>query len=131
MMDLSSIPLSVLVPGVLGVYALAFLAGGIYYLEQRVARIRDQFPKQGPLARLIGYTALGIGVLAFLSIGGDLLNRGPDFRIGALVATVSGLGFWIARMHIDLTPISRIRDGLLAFACALLSVLTGWWIAVI
>ena len=56
-----------IVPAMLGVYALAFIAGGIYYLEQRAARMRDLFPKYGPLAQLIGWTALGIGLLAAIS----------------------------------------------------------------
>jgi hypothetical protein len=131
MMDLYLVPLSILVSGILGLYALAFTAGGIYHLEQRVARIRDQFPKQGPLAALTGYAALGIGLLAALSVGGHFVDQGADFHLGALVATVAGVGFWVYRVHIDLTPLSRIRDGALASICAAIAVLTAWWIKVI
>jgi hypothetical protein len=113
----------------LGFYALAFIAGGIYYLEQQVARIRDQFPERGVLARLLGYTALGIGILAALSVGGHFLGRGPEFGLGALVATMSGVAFWVVRMHGDPTILSRVRDGLLAFVCAMLAVLTVWWLS--
>jgi hypothetical protein len=120
-----------LIPGMLGVYALAFIAGGIYYLEQRVARIRDQFPKHGPLALLVGCASLGIGLLAAISIGGYFAGQGSDFRVGALVATVAGIAFWIARIHIDLIPIDRIRNGVLAFVCALLSLMAGWWLTTI
>jgi hypothetical protein len=112
----------------LGFYALAFVAGGIYYLEQQVARIRDQFPERGVLARLSGYAALGIGILAALSVGGHFMGRGPEFALGALCATMSGVAFWVVRMHGDLTILSRVRDGLLALICATLVVLTAWWV---
>jgi hypothetical protein len=130
-MDLQSVSLTIVVPAMLGLYALAFIAGGIYYLEQRVARIRDQFPKQGPLAKLTGYAALGIGILTAISIGGHFLNKSPDYRMGALVATVAGVGFWIYHVYVDLTPISRVRDGILVFICATLAILTVWWITTI
>ena len=117
-----------LVPALLGVYALAFIAGGVYYLEQRVARIRDQFPERGPMARLIGYAALSIGLLAALAIGGHVLNKGTQFRLAALVATASGVGFWVTRMHVEITAASRIRAGLLAIICLVLTVLTAWWV---
>jgi hypothetical protein len=120
----------VLVPALLGIYALAFIAGGIYYLEQRVARIRDQFPGQGPMARLIGYAALSIGFLAALSVGGLFLHPGIQFRWAAQVATASGVGFWIIRVHVEMTWASRVRAGLLAILCLALAALTGWWISI-
>ena len=116
-----------LIPGMLGLYALAFIAGGIYYLEQRVARIRDQFPRQGPLAFLTGVAALGIGVLAALSIGGYLLRGDPDFRLGALASTLAGVAFWIFHIYVDWSLTSFLRDILLAVICAVLALLTGWW----
>jgi hypothetical protein len=127
MSELLGISPSALISGMLGVYALAFVAGGIYYLEQRVARIRDQFPGRGLLARATGYAALIIGVLASVSIGGHLLGGGPEFRYGALMATVAGVGFWVYRIHFDLTPAGRIRASVLGLVCAALSVLAGWW----
>ena len=130
MTGLPGLPTTVLIPGVLGVYALAFLAGGIHYLEQRVARIHDQFPKRTFLARLTGLAALGIGLLASISIGGVVLSRAPEYRLGALVATVAGVAFWVYRMHFDLTSANRVRSGLLAFVCLALSVLTRLWIGV-
>jgi len=120
--------IGVVVPGMLGLYALAFLSGGIYYLEQRVSRIRDQFPRRGPLAVLTGLASLGIGVLAAISIGGYVLSGDPDFRLGALVAALAGVGFWVYHIHIDLTFPSRLRDATLALICAMLAFLTGWWI---
>ena len=126
MKDLFS--LDVVVTGMLGLYALAFLSGGIYYLEQRVSRIRDQFPKRGPLAALTGVAALGIGVLSAISIGGHLLRSGPDFRLGALVSTVAGAGFWVFHIHVDWSLASRLRDATLALICGMLAFLTGWWI---
>lgn len=130
MTGLPGLPTTVLVPGVLGIYALAFLAGGIHYLEQRVARIHDQLPKRTLLARLTGLAALGIGVLASISIGGYVLSHAPEYRLGALVATVAGVAFWVYRMHFDLTSANRVRSGLLAFVCVALSVLTRLWIEV-
>lgn len=123
------IPSFILVPGMLCVYALAFISGGVYYLEQRVSRIRDQFPERGILATITGYTALGIGILAALSMAIYFVNGSPDSRLGALVATLSGAGYWVYHIHIDLTPASRIRDALLAAICAMLALLTGWWVA--
>lgn len=131
MMDLPAVPSSVLIHSVLGLYALAFLAGGVYLLEQRVARIRDQFPKHGLLATLSGYAALGIGGLAALSVSGSLAAWGGDFRLGALVATVSGVGYWVYRAYTDTTPPGRVRDAALAFACAAVALLTAWWISTI
>lgn len=127
MTSLFGLPMAVFILGLLGVYALAFLAGGIYYLEQCVASIRDQFPGRTLLARLTGLAALGIGLLASISIGGYLLYRSGECRLGVLVATVAGICFWVYRMHFDLTPAKRIRNGLLTLACVALSVLTRLW----
>ena len=128
MTRLADISVSILVPGALALYALAFIAGGIYYLEQRVARIRDQFPKRGLLARLVGYTAMAIGLLAAISVGGHMTSNRSDFRLGALVAVAAGIVFWIHHLHIDLTSGERIRDGLLTMICTVLTALTYWWI---
>ena len=128
MTDLPAAAISLVIPILLSFYALAFVAGGVYMLEQRVARVRDQLPRHGPLARLTGFAALGIGVLATTSVAGYLIRGGIDHKLGALVATTSGIGFWIARIHAEMTTASRIRDGLLAIACALLTLLTGWWV---
>jgi hypothetical protein len=127
MIDLATLPTALIVPAMLGVYALAFIAGGIYYLEQQAGRLRDLFPGYGPLAALIGWTALGIGILAALSLGGQLLGYGPRFGYGALVATGSGFSFWLVRLHVDPTRAGRVRTALLALLCALLTVLTVWW----
>jgi hypothetical protein len=127
MTELFGVPIAILVPVIQGVFALVFLAGGIYYLEQRVARIRDQFPTRGPLARLTGYAALGIGVLAAVATGGYLAKGDPSFRWGALVAATAGVAFWVFRIHVDLTPMKRVRDVALAFICAALAVLSRWW----
>jgi hypothetical protein len=126
--DLSFPMASMLVPILLGVYALAFVAGGVYYLEQRVARIRDQFPSRGPIATLIGYTALGIGFLAALAVGGHFLGKGAHFQLAALVATTSGVGFWVTRIHLAMTTPGRIRAALLALLCLALTLLTAWWV---
>ena len=127
MIDLATLPTAIIVPAMLGVYALAFIAGGIYYLEQQAARLRDLLPSYGILATLIGWTALGIGLLAAISLGGQLLSQGGRFGYGALVATAAGISFWIIRIHIDPTRASRVRDLLMALLCALLTVLTAWW----
>jgi hypothetical protein len=116
-----------LVPVLLGVYALAFIAGGIHFLEQRVVRIRDQFPSYGPIARLIAYAALAIGLLAAIAVSGHYVNKGAQFRWAALVAVAAGVGFWIVRLHTEMTLGSRIRDVLLAILCLALTLLTGWW----
>jgi hypothetical protein len=128
MTALRDLPVSIVLPVMLGVYALAFLAGGIYYLEQQVARIRDLFPSRGPIAHLVGYTSLGIGFLAASAVTGYLLSASPAFYLAALLATASGVAFWVIRIHIDPTPGARIRDALLALICALLALLTAWWI---
>jgi hypothetical protein len=127
MIDLGTLPTVLIVPAMLGIYALAFIAGGIYYLEQQAGRLRDLFPESGPLPSLIGWTALGIGLLAALSIGGVLLDQGAQFGYGTLTSTAAGLSFWVVRMHIDPTRASRIRNALLALLCALLTLLTAWW----
>jgi len=128
MTDLLGLPVSLVTISALGVYALAFIAGGIYYLEQRVSRIRDQFPKRGPLARLVGYAALAIGLLAIVSVVGHLIAGGSHFRLGALVAVVAGVAFWVHHLYIDLTIGERIRDVLLSLLCIGLAVLTFWWV---
>jgi hypothetical protein len=128
MTEILGLPVSILVPAALGIYALAFIAGGIYYLEQRVARIRDQFPKRGILARLVGYTALAIGLLTAFSIGGHLVTANGSFRLGALVAVAAGIAFWVHHLHIDLTASERIRDVLLSLVCAGLAIVTYWWV---
>ena len=127
MIDLAALPTDMIVPAMLGVYALAFIAGGVYYLEQQAARLRDLLPSYGPLVTLIGWTALGIGLLAALSVGGHLLGQGPRPVYGALVATGAGISFWMIRIHVDPTRTSRIRDALLALLCTLLTILTAWW----
>ena len=125
------LPLPLIVPITLGLYALAFIAGGIYYLEQRVARIRDQFPRRALLATLTGSAALGIGLLAAISTAGHVLTGAAQFQLAALVATSAGAVFWIHRISVDLTPLGRARDGAMAFVCASLAALTRWWIALV
>ena len=119
---------SVLMPALLGIYALAFIAGGVYILEQRVARIRDQLPRYGPLIRLTGYAALCIGLLAALAVGGHVLDGGAQYQLAAWTATASGLGFWVTRIHIEMTVAGRIRAALLAILCLALTALTAWWV---
>ena len=128
MTALPDLPASIVLPFMLSIYALAFLAGGIYYLEQQVTRIRDLFPSKGPLARLVGYASLGIGLLAALAVGGHFLSGSPVFYRAALLATVSGVAFWVIRIYVDPTPGARIRDAIMALPCALLVLLTAWWI---
>jgi hypothetical protein len=127
MTSLLGVPLTALVPVALGVYALAFIAGGIYYMEQRVARVRDQFPRRGVLLKIVGFAALGIGLLAAISLVGHFVFPAGDARMGALVAVVAGVAFWVHHLHIDLTLRERVRDSLLSLLCAGLSVLTYWW----
>jgi hypothetical protein len=119
---------SMLMPVLLGIYALAFVAGGVYILEQRVARIRDQFPTYGPITRLTGYAALGIGLLAALAVGGHVLDGGVQYQLAACTATASGIGFWVTRIHIEMTAAGRIRAALLAVLCLALTVLTARWV---
>lgn len=128
MSEFFGIPLTTLVPGTLGLYALAFIAGGVYYLEQRVARIRDQFPERTLLAWLTGYGALAIGVLAALSVGGHLLYPSSVFRLAALVAAATGIAFWVHHLYIDFTALERVRDGLLTLACIAITLSVYLWI---
>jgi hypothetical protein len=120
----------IIFPMTLGLYALAFIAGGVYYLEQRVSRIRDQFPEQGPLALLTGIAALAIGLLMAFAIGPYLVSASfadSDFRMAALVAAVAGVGFWVYRIYLDRTPLGRVRNGSLAFICAAIVLVAIWW----
>ncbi len=125
---LREIPAPVLMPGVLGLYALAFVAGGVYYLEQRVGRIRDHFPRRAPLAVITGYAALGIGLLTAISLGGHLAHLGREFAVGLVVATLAGVDFWVFHLHLGFTPLDRVRDGAMAFVCAGVALLTAWWV---
>ncbi len=117
-----------LVPWTVIVYALTFVAGGIYSLEQRVARVRDQFPGRALSAQLSGVAALAIGFLAAVSIGAHLIRPDGDYHLGALVAVGAGVAFWIHRLSTDLTAVHRIRDALLAVVCASMAALVAWWI---
>lgn len=128
-MDELPVGLLPLVPWMVIAYALAFVAGGIYSLEQRVARVRDQFPSRAPLARLTGYAALAIGFLAAVSIGGHLIRPDTDYHLGALVATSAGVAFWIHHLSGEHVALYRIRDALLAAVCACVTALTVWWIS--
>lgn len=127
---MSEVPAKLLpfVPWILIVYALTFVAGGIYYLEQRVARVRDQFPRRALFARLTGCAALAIGLLTAVSIGEHLIHPEGDHYLGALVAVSAGVAFWIHRLSAELTVVHRIRDILLALACLSLTGLTAWWV---
>jgi hypothetical protein len=116
------------VPWMLIVYALTFVAGGMYYLEQRVTRVRDQFPRRALFARLTGYAALAIGLLTAVSIGGHLIHPEGDHHLGALVAVSAGVAFWIHRLSAEITVAHRIRDALLALVCVSVAGLTVWWI---
>ncbi len=126
----TNLALILVFPGILGLYALAFAAGGIYYLEQRVSRIRDQFPRRGPLAALTGSAALGIGVLMALAVVGYFLAGGIDFQIAALVASVAGVGFWVYRVYTDRTPLGRVRDSALGFICIAIVAVAAWWLKI-
>ncbi|MBN1936906.1 MAG: hypothetical protein JW934_19755 [Anaerolineae bacterium] len=123
-----SLLLTLLVPGILSLYALAFTAGGIYYLEQRVSRIRDQFPRRTSLSLLTGIAALCIGLLMALAVAGHFWIGGIDFRMAALVAVVAGVGFWVYHIYFDQTPLSCIRDSALAFICLALVAVAAWWV---
>ena len=127
MMDLvrSAVPL---VPWAVGLYGIAFLSGGVYYLEQRVARIRDQMPDRAALARIYGLLALLIGLLALASAAGYLVLRQSEARLAALVAIVAGVGFWLHRLRTALTIGSRVRAGSFAVLCALLAGLGATWL---
>jgi hypothetical protein len=128
MNGLPDLDLWALVPGALGLYALVFVAGGLYYLEQRVSRIRDQFPRRGLLALLTGNAALAIGLLMAISVAGYVSGLTAEGRLGALVAAAAGVGFWVYRVSFDLILLNRIRDGVLALVCAAIAVITIWWI---
>lgn len=131
-MTVLGIPLSWLVPGLLGLYALTFIAGGIYYLEQRVERIRDQFHQHAILACLIGWTAMAIGILAALSAGGQaVFPDAADFRLAGLVAGAAGVAFWTHHLYVDLTARTRVRDGLLGLLCTALTALVALWTSVV
>jgi hypothetical protein len=114
------------VPWALVAYALSFVAGGIYYLEQRVRRIRDQFPNRALVARLTGYAALTIGLLAAVSVAGYLLRPHSDHYLGAVVA--AGAGFWVSRLYAEPTIAHRLRDSLLALICLSFTGLVAWWV---
>lgn len=116
------------VPWVVVVYALTFIAGGIYALEQRVGRVRTRLPSRALLARLTGYAALGIGFLAGVSIGAHLIHPNEDYQLAALVAMSAGVGFWVSRLSAELTAAHRIRDALLALVCVFAAALTAYWI---
>ena len=126
MSELLGIPFGILAPLGLGIYALAFIAGGIYYLEQRVARIRDQFPRRTALARVTGVTALLIGCLTVVSITGYFVWD-PGSIAGAIVAVGAGIAFAVCHLYIDLTPRERIRDIVLALVCLALMLLAINW----
>lgn len=128
MTDSTPIVLALLFPGLFSLYALAFVSGGIYYLEQRVSRIRDQFPQQTLLAFFTGLAALGIGLLMAAAVANHFIHPGIDSRMAALVATVAGVGFWVYCIYTDQTPLSRVRDGALAFICSAMVVLAVWWV---
>jgi hypothetical protein len=113
-----------LLPWGLGAYAVAFLSGGVYYLEQRVARIGDQFPRRRALAVLYGCTALAIGVLASATVVLHFVSPDAGAQPGAVVAIVSGVAFWAHRLRTALTPGARLRAGVLAALCAALAVLS-------
>ncbi len=127
MSELLGIPTAILAPLSLGIYALAFIAGGIYYLEQRVARIRDQFPRRTTLARLTGITALLIGLLTTVSIVGYFVWS-PGSIAGAVAAVGAGIAFAVYHLYIDLTPRERLRDIVLALVCLALMFLVINWI---
>lgn len=127
-MTLLGVSLDVLAPAFLALYALAFISGGIYYLEQRVARIRDLVPERRRVAWLVGYATLAIGLLAALAVGGILIAGGGEYRLGGLVAIAAGAAYWIFRIYLDLTAAEQVRDILLALICAVLTVIYGLWV---
>lgn len=122
------IPLDLLAPAFLALYALVFISGGIYYLEQRVTRLRDLFPERRRLVWLVGYATLAIGLLAALAVGGHVISGRGEFRLGGLVAVAAGAAYWIYRIYVDLTVGEHVRDILLALICAVLTVLYGAWV---
>ena len=72
MTSLPDVSASIVLPIMLSIYALAFLAGGIYYLEQQVARIRDLFPRQGPCP-----AGSGIDRLHLIEVPGFSISQVP------------------------------------------------------
>ena len=119
-----------LTPWVIALYGIAFLSGGVYYLEQRVTRIKDQLPERTPLARLYGALALIIGALALASAAGHLVFDQSEARLAALVAVVAGVGFWVHRLRMGLTLAERIRAGAFALVCTALAVAAAGWIRI-
>jgi hypothetical protein len=117
------------VPWTLAVYALCFVAGGIYYLEQRVRHIRDQFPRRALVARLTGYAALFIGLLAAVSVASYLVRPGSSHHLGALVAAGAGVAFWVSRLYAEPTIVHRLRDSLFALICLSFTGLVAWWVS--
>jgi hypothetical protein len=117
-----------LVPWALAAYALSFVAGGIYYLEQRVQHIRDHFPNRAMLARLTGYAALFIGLLAAISVAAHLVRPDGDHHLAALVAAGAGVPFWVSRLYAEPTVVRRLRDSLLALICLSFAGLVAWWV---
>jgi hypothetical protein len=117
------------VPWALAAYALCFVAGGIYYLEQRVRHIRDQFPGRAIVARLTGYAALFIGLLAAVSVTSYLVRPGSSHYLGALVAAGAGVAFWVSRLYAEPTIVQRLRDSLFALVCLSFTGLVAWWVS--
>lgn len=117
-----------LMPWLLSAYAVAFLSGAVYYLEQRVARIRDQFPRRTPLARLYGVSALAIGTLGAASVVGHLVLSNNSARLAALVAVGAGVAFWLHRLRTGLGIGERIRAAALALVCAVLVLIAVHWV---
>jgi hypothetical protein len=116
------------VPWTLAAYALCFVAGGIYYLEQRVRHIRDQFPSRTAIARITGYAALAIGLLAAVSVAGYIVRPHSDHYLGALVATGAGVAFWVSRLYAEPTVVHQLRDSLLALICLSFTGLVALWV---
>jgi hypothetical protein len=109
-------------------YGLGFLAGGFYYLEQRVSRIKDRFPERAFLSRLVGYTALAIGLLAIISLAGHITSSRDEYRLAGLVAVAAGVAFWVHHMYVDWTIAEHVRDVILALCCLALTWLTYLWL---
>jgi hypothetical protein len=113
---------------VLLVYGLGFVAGGFYYLEQRVSRIKDRFPEMELLSRLVGYTALAIGFLALISLAGHIASTQGKYRLGGLVAVSAGVAFWVHHLYVNWTVRERLRDIFLALCCLALTWLIYLWL---
>lgn len=116
------------VPWALAAYALCFVAGGVYYLDQRVRHIRDQFPSRTAIARLTGFAALAIGLLAAVSVAGYLVRPHGEHYLGAPVAAGAGVVFWVSRFYAAPTVAHRLRDGLLVLICLSFTGLVLLWI---